>query len=346
MPNCSEKTEKNFFIGANTSSAFIDCAAQRLKSLDKLFIIKGGPGTGKSTILKEITRRAEALGYNTERYYCSSDNHSLDAIIVPDLKTGIADGTSPHIMEPSFPGVAGEIIDTGKFWDRSRLNKHRERIIDLSTRKSGAFSSVYRLLSAAETILKEEEARLINCFNFQKAREAVKRIFKHIKPGNSFSLSNAQVSSFGMNGPSYFDTYEKLAKNLYNISDKRGLSSFLFNIVMDEAKSKKLTVLHSIDPLMRTDAILLPEISTAFVTSGHGTNINTERFVIKESYSSSKHSLKFLSYLKTELMNEAQLVLEHIKKIHFELEDIYSDAMDYVSLNEMTEEFISSVLGL
>ena len=100
MPNCSEKTEKNFFIGANTSSAFIDCAAQRLKSLDKLFIIKGGPGCGKSTFMKAIADAANDAGYDVERVLCSADPDSLDGIFIPELHIAYVDGTAPHAAVP------------------------------------------------------------------------------------------------------------------------------------------------------------------------------------------------------------------------------------------------------
>ena len=47
---------------------------------------------------------------------CSSDNNSLDGIVIPKLKIAILDGTA-HVVDPVFPGVVDEIINLGQFWD-------------------------------------------------------------------------------------------------------------------------------------------------------------------------------------------------------------------------------------
>lgn len=88
----------HFFLGANTPQGFVSRFDQLADPLDgwREFVIKGGPGTGKSTLMKRIANQAEKHCEHIELIHCSSDADSLDGVILHDVKTSIADGTSPH----------------------------------------------------------------------------------------------------------------------------------------------------------------------------------------------------------------------------------------------------------
>jgi len=101
------------FFGTSTPSGFHDFIPELTKGL-KRYLIKGRPGTGKSTLMRYILQKAKDLGYDADVYYCSLDPKSLDMLIIPELNLCIFDATSPHVYEPSTP--TDEIIDTyGKF---------------------------------------------------------------------------------------------------------------------------------------------------------------------------------------------------------------------------------------
>ena len=344
MPELHEVTDQSYYIGANTCLGFINCAKNRLDELNKLYIIKGGPGTGKSTFMKELATRAGTLGYTIEKYYCSSDPSSLDAVIIRELSLGVVDGTPPHKIEPACPGIKEELIDLGQFWNSAFLIKFKNEVEKHGKIKSSCFSSAYRYFKAASIIRDEEEAWLSACFDQVKAKKAIKRLMAAIKNGDEYEAQNMQISAVGMNGKSKLSTFEATSKILYSIIDKRGVSSLLFNIILNEAKEKKLKTQISYDPLMRIDAIFLPESKIAFTLSSSGKILNAERFIIKDEYSALRQKLKFLKCLKEEIMTSAELELKEAKKHHFALESIYSEAMDYLSLNDMTEEFMKNIL--
>lgn len=97
MPN---PTILRFFLGANSSQGFVSRFDQLGNPNEgwRCTIIKGGPGTGKSSIMKSlVTAMADQCNY-IEEIYCSSDVDSLDGVIFPEKKLSIADGTSPHGM--------------------------------------------------------------------------------------------------------------------------------------------------------------------------------------------------------------------------------------------------------
>lgn len=97
MSNSANPLE--FFLGANTPQGFVSRYDQLADPADgwREFVIKGGPGTGKSTMMKRIAAEVGARCSEIELIRCSSDVDSLDAVILPAIKTAIADGTAPHV---------------------------------------------------------------------------------------------------------------------------------------------------------------------------------------------------------------------------------------------------------
>ncbi len=94
----SNKKLLHYFLGANTPQGFVSRFDQLADASDgwRAFIVKGGPGTGKSTLMKRIISKVEERCPQIEMIHCSSDVDSLDGVIIPAIKTSIADGTAPH----------------------------------------------------------------------------------------------------------------------------------------------------------------------------------------------------------------------------------------------------------
>ena len=109
-----------FFLGANSGEGFFSLYPQLCREeARRIFVIKSGPGSGKSTAMRTL---AKALGDAQEEILCSSDPASLDGVVFPDL--ALLDGTAPHVTEPDFPGAGGDILrsrptGTGRRWSKS-----------------------------------------------------------------------------------------------------------------------------------------------------------------------------------------------------------------------------------
>ncbi len=112
----------HYFAGANTPRGFYSRYDQIAPAdADKVFILKGGPGTGKSTFMRRIAADLVSRGYDVEYFHCSADNDGIDAIYVPAADAAVMDGTAPHVMDPQFPGAVEEIINLGQFWNEAAL---------------------------------------------------------------------------------------------------------------------------------------------------------------------------------------------------------------------------------
>lgn len=92
MPNVQ------YFLGGNTPAGFYSLYHQLSdpSRMRALYIIKSGPGSGKSSLMRRVERHIQAAGLETEQVLCSGDPDSLDAVVVPALNAAIVDGTAPQ----------------------------------------------------------------------------------------------------------------------------------------------------------------------------------------------------------------------------------------------------------
>lgn len=91
-----------YFLGANSPGGFYSLYHELLptKQAKAIYILKGGAGCGKSSLMRRVARHAEAVGLDTVSILCSGDPDSLDALILPQRGIAIVDGTAPHGTAP------------------------------------------------------------------------------------------------------------------------------------------------------------------------------------------------------------------------------------------------------
>lgn len=140
----------HLFAGANSAQGF--CSHYQYLAMDsfkRVFILKGGPGTGKSTIIKEVARQ---IHFPQEKYHCTADAKSLDGLYIPALQVSILDGTAPHTTDPRLPGAVQQTVDLGSCWDYKALAARRQQIQELATEISELYQIAYRWLAVAASL--------------------------------------------------------------------------------------------------------------------------------------------------------------------------------------------------
>lgn len=109
------------------------------------YYLKGGPGTGKSTLMKRIA--ADFAGEDISCWHCASDPHSLDAVVLEERGIFIADATAPHESGTQLPYVTGETVDLAEGLSPLTLRENRTEIIRLLQENTAAHCQVRRGLS-------------------------------------------------------------------------------------------------------------------------------------------------------------------------------------------------------
>ena len=89
---------EKYFLGAMTQNGFSTEFGKIMADKEYFtFILKGGAGTGKSSLMKKIAAEFEPTE-DVTRFYCSSDPASLDAIVLHTSKAIICDGATCYGM--------------------------------------------------------------------------------------------------------------------------------------------------------------------------------------------------------------------------------------------------------
>ena len=137
-----------YFLGANSAGGFYSCYDSFCAGkCDFLYVIKSGPGSGKSTFLRKLKAAAQKKGYETETVLCSGDPDSLDGVYIPKLHLGVVDGTAPHVIEPSCPGANSIYLDFSPYYDLQALQSQRESLPALFGAYKAVYADAYQQLS-------------------------------------------------------------------------------------------------------------------------------------------------------------------------------------------------------
>lgn len=155
--------ERHFFPGGNSGQGFYGRFDQIMpyNKAKRLYLLKGGPGVGKSNFMRRAAERVKELGFGAEYFHCSSDPDSLDAVAFEEIGVAMFDATAPHTLDPVIPGAVDNIINLGECLDIRAMAKYREEITRLLAEIRFCFDRTYRYL-AASAELKRDTAHTIS----------------------------------------------------------------------------------------------------------------------------------------------------------------------------------------
>lgn len=354
-----ESTKLDFFLGSNTPYGFVSLFDEitGLYNDYRSFVIKGGAGTGKSTLMKKIAK-ASSDSY-LEHIHCSSDPNSLDAVILPQSKITVLDGTPPHVVEPMYPGAYETVVNLCDCWDEEKLQKNRSKIITISQKISGCHKQCVGLLKAMQSLLEDNYSLSLQNTDKDKIKKTVKNIFereaKHVKGILSCEKRRFLNTVTPKGLVCYTDTINTLCNKIYLLKDPYGASSELF---MEEMREKLLEknfeIYTCLSPFtLKPEHIIIPELKLCFVTSTPFLpleNILTPyriihftRFTKSDELKKKKQRMKFNLRMASELLNESIFAVRKAKTIHDILEEFYKDAIDYDKVNAISESIIKRI---
>ncbi len=363
MPN---NKYTDYFLGANTPMGFRSMFGQSYSAEEgwQVYIIKGGPGTGKSTLMRTVCRAAEESGIFAEHIHCSSDPDSLDAVILPSLRRAIYDGTAPHVMEPALPGACERLVDLGQAWNSTLLYQRRGDIAHLSAQCSALHREATRMLTCADVFRSRLTEPARKAADRPKIRRAAHRLCERFGlirssgcPGHSYPRLASAVTPKGILTVSqdYIASFERIVP-VYDRSF--ALSGLLLSDLQEILVGMGYDVVTCpcSQESGRIEHLLLPSEDICFTTRSdiHGCDVHTdadERAVRAERFLPSeltrgRHPQQASD--RRELLRFTDLAagcMRRAKSIHDRLEECYRDAMDFSLVDEIalrtTERMLS-----
>ena len=175
--------------------------------------------------MKKTAETAEKLGAEVERYFCSSDPDSLDAVrIRPAGSTrlvALCDCTEPHPRAESSPGIVSRTVDLGRFRNDRKLASHRDEILRLQEQKASAYSAAYLYLSAAGKVRQARTGILTETCDLEAMHAAAKRSLLGIT-GEGSSEIRRPLSAVSMKGSAVIAADENCCSRCFITEDIYG----------------------------------------------------------------------------------------------------------------------------
>lgn len=356
----SNQKELQFFLGSNTRRGFIPLFEQLRTPEDgyHMYILKGGPGCGKSSLMKRIAKTLEEEhGHKIEYIQCASDPNSLDAIIDYHANISLVDGTAPHTLDPVYPGAYDLIINLGDRWDEKILLQNKKKIIELTNQIKHYHSNATSYITSAAALLEINKTgakpfvkqRTVKAFSRQMMEELKNSTIGKEKKRLLSAVSVGQIKF-------YENTLISLCPKLYTLSDGWGAASdYLLKMIHDYAVTNNLDMITcycSIRTPDHIDHLIFPSAGIGITTmnSFHSITPELSEKCIPVNDLMMPIDQLTLDTLIHHLELAEQLITtaaEHIAKaklLHDELESYYVAAMDFTKVDTIYDRIMHEIL--
>ncbi|MCR2807389.1 hypothetical protein [Paenibacillus soyae] len=270
-----KETASHYFARGNTARGAHFLYESAYQGLNRLFVLQGPSGTGKSTIIRGLADSLLERGLHVQCFHSPLRPDELDGIIATDLRVGIID-------EQASGGVsgieAGETIffDFVDALDLSRLSAEQRNMLDeLHKRFPAAYSEALEGYGAALRIHDDWEKYYIESLDFAKCDQIVWELMEDLFAGQPQGAPGVtRHLFFGAATPKgAFDFIPDLTASLRRrifIKGRpgSGKSTMLKKLAAGaEMNGVQVQVFHcGLDP-HSLDMLIFPELSTAIFDS-------------------------------------------------------------------------------
>ncbi len=291
---------------------------------------------------------------------CSSDPDSLDAVILPEWKVSIADGTAPHILEPKQPALSESLLCFGSFLDPLLLLEHSDTIRSISQATAKNYAQATDCLSAAKSFLSDSSQIALSCLQTEKLAAYARHFScKHFPRKSRRGREEVRfLTSINAKGiTSLAATARRLCPDVYFICDREGAASSLFlSALRSHALENGHDVISCMCPLAphsRIDHLLIPDCGLALLTENPfhdfsslvpDRRIHSKRFLEVEGMRSFKKRLAFNQKAAAQMIEQAVGSLQDNKLLHDRLEKIYLSAMDFSMMDVVLEDVAGQIV--
>ena len=338
-----------YFAAANGYDGFRSYFGYLFKpeKYERLYILKGGPGTGKSTLMRGLEAHFSALGFGTKKILCSSDTNSLDGVIIhcENKKFAVIDGTAPHEVDAKIPGAYDEIINLGTAWDKEMLVKQRKEILDASEKKNIHYKKAYEFLKLASNF-----SNRLNAIKHQSSaiffEEIENDILCDLTNKNNGRMTDIKlISSFGKFGHAILkDEFLPKTKRIF-VLGKSGTEALFMTCLYKSAVQKRVNFTLFPSPFSHDiiEGIYLEDNNTFVSTILEAeTKIDTSHYA---DFINDDATTTFSDSIHTELLKRAKEEFTLASSAHFELERIYTPLMNFDKISKIRDQIVYEIIN-
>lgn len=347
-----QSNEPRFFLGGNSKTGFFSLFGQLQEpdAMEHAYILKGGPGSGKSTLMRRLGSALAARGHSMEWIPCASDPDSLDAVIDHSTRRAVLDGTAPHISDPVHPGAVATLMNAGDAWDEAELRANRAGIVSSTAQVGACHGRAGANIRAAAVLLDDNRELAAEYVDRQAVASRAGEILKEVPASDRGRETKRLLSAVSVGKVAFFqETLQNLCEKLYTVTDDWGAGSHaLLERLRTGALEKGadvITCFCSIGAGSKIDHLIFPQarlgVSTVnrFHAAGHANAV-----CLEELYRPVPTWLREL--LAAQCLTAGGLIeracgyVREAKTLHDGLEQYYVKAMTFSQMDALYDRLL------
>lgn len=352
---------RELFSGGSTPEGFVNRFGDIADGSRYLYLIKGGPGVGKSSMMRKIGQRMMEEGYDVEYFLCSSDPRSLDGLYIRGLDIAMMDATSPHERDPKAPGIRDEIVHLGEHWNQPQLRRNREEAEGLFAEMAGCFRRASAMLAAIRPIQGEIALLYQGATDGQRKRKLTDGLMEEalsLAEGKTGRTRRFFASAIGSKGwyNSLVSLEQRSRRFILDAPYPSYWSDALDGLVERLARNGSEAIACH-DPLCpdRVAHIDLPGADAAILTScplhpivprEGDTRLTAAETLLAQDMARHMPAIEAAEDLRGTLLAQAIAALQQAMLLHDDLEALYIQAMDFDRNDRLTGQLIARMLGV
>ena len=342
----------NYFLGGTSASGFQTKFHEVIGAPGYFtYILKGGPGTGKSTLMKKVA--AHFGDSEIDRYFCSSDIHSLDAVVLHDKRVILVDGTAPHVFNAERPGIAQVLLDLGMNWERGKLLKQESSIRSAAFenaryhRRAKSFAAALSALSgsiydqAKDRLIPAELAGIVNGMTDYLPESAFRGGSGHCRYRQLAAITSegyvTQPAPKGMRIFGILDPFFAAGSLILQLLKRLLLDMGQEILVSESVLFPKNRIEHITVPAINLRFSLLTPLNRLKAAA------DLDCSILYAFADGEEEELSGATETMLSLEQETAYCIGKALLIHDELEKYYISALDFKALDRITENLIREI---
>lgn len=323
---------RHYFIEAFTPYGYISLLSKLLKDIKHTYFLTGGPGTGKSTMIKLIGIQLIDRGYDVDYVRSIREPDSVAGLVLPKHKICLLDKN--EFVAQSTLGEYHREIDFATFCRRSRMEQHGQRMtvleIDLRKIEQLLINQLQKDYEVdpehlPKAVKQEEVIDIESMFSVKEGAPNIDEITEILSKIKKNSLRFHFLHGLQMDGwlnlaPRYIREFDRICLEGED-------SSKLLKEIVQEVKclgQMMEIIVHPLKPYTIV-GIVFPEKNLA-VWKGNPCKIEEQGF-------RRQHNPEMIK------------ILEDYKKARVQLKSLVNDAVNFRGLDDLRSELMSSILA-
>jgi hypothetical protein len=354
---------KHYLVCGYTAKGFRNLLSTNLQTLNRLFVLNGGPDIWKSKFMEKFGGELAKLPYDVEYIHCPLNPASLDGVLIPKLGMGIINGTLLQTSEPADPKIVNEIADLELIVNADKLSVHKQEIQDIQNNMQKHIEQAYAEFAKGLKVHDEWEKIYISNMNFAKADLLTEKVIGKLFGRSSLNKTGCIRHRFfgGSTPEGPVDYVENITGNTatrYFIKGRPGSGkSTMLKKILKSAQNRGMDteVYHcGFDP-DSLDMLLFPELRLCIFdsTSPHEYYPSLESDRVIDMYSTLvtsgtdelyENELADIIARYKAFTGEGTAQLASAKTSLEKLEQIYNDATDFYVIDRICNELLLKTL--